>query len=361
MTELRSPNDRAHGAGRPHAAPPPPTHHPLLAGLRAATRRRLALLVLLVGVGVVALPTGGQAQTVGFPSVGTAFDRAGSFAVTVNAESAHTYYAPTTLGAGGVRHPVILWGNGTFNTPSTYDSFLRHLASHGFIVAAANTSNSGSGREILAGLDNLTAKDRTAGNRFAGKVDLTRVAAMGYSQGGGGAMAAARDARVDATIAIQPWRASTSGIRVPTLYLAGSSDAVVSASSVRGYYNASSGVPAAYANVRGATHFEVLGDGGRFRGPATAWARYFLMADSNARSTFIGTSCTLCTSSALAEYQANTRLATSGPISPPTTIPPTTTPTTAAPTTAPTTTPPTTTPPTTTPPTTCRWWQWWCR
>jgi len=354
MTELCSSNDRAHGAGRPTAAPPPPTHHPRLARLGAATRRRLVLLVLLVGVGVVALPTGGQAQTVGFGSVGTAFDRTGPFAVTVNAESAHTYYAPTTLGAGGLRHPVILWGNGTFNTPSTYDAYLRHLASHGFIVAAANTSNSGSGREILAGLDNLTTKDRTAGNRFAGKVDVGRVAVMGYSQGGGGAMAAARDSRVDTTIAIQPWQASTSGIRVPTLYLAGSSDAVVSASSVRGYFNASSGVPAAYANVRGATHFEVLGDGGRFRGPATAWARYYLMADANARSTFIGASCTLCTSSALTEYQANARLATSGPISPPTT-PPSTTPTTT-----PTTAPPTTAPPTTRPPSTCRWW-WWCR
>ena len=82
---------------------------------------------------------------------------------------------------------------------------------------------------MLAGLDNLTTKDRTAGNRFNGKVDLTRVAAMGYSQGGRGAMAAAHDSRVDATVTIQPWNASASGVRVPTLYLAGSSDAVVDA------------------------------------------------------------------------------------------------------------------------------------
>ena len=140
---------------------------------------------------------------------------------------------------------------------------------------------------------------------------------------------------------------------MPTLYLAGSADAVVSASSVEGYFNASSSVPAAFGNLRGATHFEVLGSGGGFRGPATAWVRYFLMADQNAKGTFIGSTCTLCTSSAWTRYRANARLATSVPIGPPPTTPTTTTPTTAPP--APTTTT------TTAPPATCGWWQWWCR
>jgi len=317
---------------------------------RAALRRSLALVLLLLTLGALTAPWRAEAQAApAFPSVGTRFDAVGPYAVTVARESAHTYYSPTTLGANGLRHPVILWGNGTFNTPSTYDAFLRHLASHGFIVVAANTSNSGTGREILAGLDNLTAKNGQSTNRFFAKVDLTRVAAMGYSQGGGGAMNAARDPRVDTTVAIQPWQASTSGIRVPTLYVAGSSDAVVSSSSVRGYFNASTGVPAAFGVFGGATHFEVLGDGGRFRGPATAWVRYFLMADANAKSTFIGASCTLCTSSALTEYRTNGRLATALPIGGGTTPPPTTAP--PAPTTS-----------TTAPSPTCGWWNWWyCR
>ena len=342
-------------AGAPTGAPAG-TPTPGRTARTARTWARAALLALLVAVGLAVVPGGVEAQTGGFPPVGTRFDSTGPYAVTVARESAHTYYSPTTLGANGLRHPVIIWGNGTFNTPSTYDAFLRHLASHGFIVAAANTSSSGSGREMLAGLDNLTTKNNQSGNRFNGKVDLTRVAAMGYSQGGGGAMAAARDPRVDTTVAIQPWRGSTTGIRVPTLYLAGSADAVVSASSVEGYFNASSSVPAAFGNLRGATHFEVLGSGGGFRGPATAWVRYFLMADQNAKGTFIGSTCTLCTSSAWTRYRADTRLATAVPIGPPPGPPPTT---------PPTTTPPTTTPPapttTTAPPATCSWWQWWCR
>ena len=324
---------------------------------RRDRRRRGGLAVALVGLlALLGVPLVAQAQTGGFPSVGTAFDRTGPSAVSVVRESAHTYYAPSDPGASGVRHPVILWGNGTFNSPSTYDAFLRHLASHGFIVAAANTSNAGSGREMLAGLDQLTAKDARRGDRFEGAVDLTRVAAMGYSQGGGGAMAAARDPRVDTTVAIQPWRGSTTGVRVPTLYLAGSSDTVVRASSVEGYFEQSSGVPAAFGNLRGASHFEVLGDGGGFRGPATAWLRWFLMGDALGRDVFVGARCTLCTSSAWTEYRANARLPLAGPVGPP----PTTTPPTPTP---PSTTPPTTAPPPPDPAPTCFWWFFWriCR
>lgn len=326
-------------------------------------RAALSLIAVLVGVGAFAAPKGVDAAPTSFPSVGTNFAGPGPFAVTVAAESAHTYFSPTTLGTNG-KHPVILWGNGTFNTPSTYTAYLTHLASHGFIVAAANTSNSGSGREMLAGLDNLTTKNSQAGNRFFGQVDLTRVAVMGYSQGGGGAMAAAKDPRVDTTVAIQPWNASASGIRVPTLFMSGSSDTVVNPTTVEGYFNSSSGVPAAYGNLRGATHFEVLGDGGGFSAPATAWVRYFLMGDPNAKGMFIGASCTLCTSSAWASYRANARLATATPIDPPVTVPTTSstvpaTTSTTVPATTSTTTRPTTT--TTRPPTTCLWWQWWCR
>ena len=126
-----------------------------------ARLRPFRLLVLLLaaalGAAVLALvPRGADAQAPGLPPVGTNFAAAGPYQVTVQTDSAHTYYSPATLGQNGVKHPIILWGNGTGTTPPIYDGLLRHFASHGFVVAAANTSNAGSGNEMLAGLDNLT-------------------------------------------------------------------------------------------------------------------------------------------------------------------------------------------------------------
>src|SRR4051812_34799638 len=131
-----------------------------------------------------------HAQTPGIPSVGSRFAERGPYSVTVSRESDHTYYSPSMLGGGGARHPVILWGNGTTARPIVYDALLRHFASHGFIVAAVNTPQAGSGQEMLAGLDNLTRFNSQPGHRFHGKVDLDRVGATGHSQGGGGAIEA---------------------------------------------------------------------------------------------------------------------------------------------------------------------------
>src|SRR3954452_3305415 len=79
---------------------------------------------------------------------------AGPFAVTTQQTGVgQTIYRPAQLGTlGCTTHPVILWGNGTGTTPSTYDALLRHWASHGFIVAAANTTQPYSGKEMLGGL-----------------------------------------------------------------------------------------------------------------------------------------------------------------------------------------------------------------
>ena len=72
-------------------------------------------------------------------------------------------------------------------------------------------------------------------------------------------------------------------------------------------FDQSTGIPAAYAELAGATHFTPVGDAGGFRGPATAWARWQLADDTNGRGLFVGASCGLCTSADW-EYEANSRL-----------------------------------------------------
>jgi hypothetical protein len=309
-----------------------------------ARLRSFRLLVLLLavtlGAGVLAVvPRGAGAQAPGLPPVGTDFAATGPYQVTVQTDSAHTYYSPATLGQNGVEHPIILWGNGTGTTPPIYDGLLRHFASHGFVVAAANTSNAGSGNEMLAGLNNLTTFNGQSGNRFFGHLDLEHVGATGHSQGAGGAVAAARDPRVDTIFPLQGYGAPTRTTGLTAVYFAGQNDTILTPTIVRSSFTGSSGIPAAYAELAGATHFVPVGNAGGFRGPATAWARWHLAGDGNGRGLFVGSGCGLCRSPDWSAYEANARLQSLGAPATTTTRPSTTS-TTTAPSTTTTVVPP---------------------
>lgn len=266
-----------------------------------ARRRALRpLLALVLTLGVLAGC---------WPSVGTNFGNTGPFPdVAVRQDSANTYYWPTNLGAQNRKHPVVLWGNGTFLNPGSYDALLRHLASHGFVVAAANTSNALSGQEMLAGLDHLTTFNGDPSSVFYNKVDLTRVAAIGHSQGGGGAINAGADPRVDTVIGIQPFLGTDSGLHGPVLYLSGEADTVISPASVLAKYDGQgTRIPAAYAEAAGGTHTDPIVNGNEYRAPITAWLRWQLMGDANGRDQYVGP-CAYCSSSLWSDYRTNAPL-----------------------------------------------------
>jgi hypothetical protein len=206
-------------------------------------------------------------------------------------------------------HPVTLWGNGTGSSPAVYDGLLRHWASYGFIVAAADTPNSGSGQEILAGLTVLTAANASPGSIYFGKVDTGRVGASGHSQGGGGAIAAGADPRVSVTVPIQPGPSGdVNSLHGPMFILAGQLDiVVVPLLLVVPRYSAATHIPAVYGELAGASHTTPTGNGGGYRGPTTAWFRYWLADDQNARSMFLGpdSSCGLCQDPAWSDVRRN--------------------------------------------------------
>jgi hypothetical protein len=240
-----------------------------------------------------------------FPPV-TSFSAPGPFATTRQAGgSTCTIFRPTTLGQGGVTHPVILWGNGTFSSPSNYAALLTHLASHGFIVAAANTSNAGNGSQMIACLNFMTTQNNTSGSVYFQRVDLARVGASGHSQGGAGTIMAGRDARVKATAPMEPFitfipgggtfsTASIGQQRGPMFLLSGSADTVATPSRHQQPVFNGTNVPVVWGTLAGATHSVPSGSGGGMRGPVTAWFRAKLMDDANAARVFPAT-CTLCT------------------------------------------------------------------
>lgn len=259
-----------------------------------------AALLSLSATAMAALPdTPGTA----FPSV-SSFDNSGPYATTSQSEGPGcTIFRPSTLGQNGVRHPVILWGNGTGASPSGYAALLTHWASHGFVVAAADTSNAGSGQEMLACLSYLQQQSSGSYGTYVGKLNLGRVGAAGHSQGGGGTIMAGQDDRVRTTAPFQPYTiglghntASQSKQKGPMFLMTGGADTIavpyLNAQPV--YYRAN--VPVFWGERRYVGHFEPAGNGGAYRGPSTAWFRYQLMNDQTARNQFVGTLCGLCTS-----------------------------------------------------------------
>jgi pimeloyl-ACP methyl ester carboxylesterase len=255
----------------------------------------LAAVLTVAGLSLLS-PAAASAPVDGAP-VGTlaasprTWEVPGPYAVTVAPRgTTHTLYYPTNLGAGGVQHPILIWGNGTGATVAEYEFALKHLASWGFVVAAANTGQSGSGAEMLDGARFLIAEDKRVGSPFYGKLDETKVGASGHSQGGGGAVVVGADPLVDTTVPIQPGpQGNTTELRGPAFFIAGQNDWIVPSFYVRSRYSWATQVPAVFGELRGADHFFPGETRTRVLGPVTAWFRFWLMGDEATRGVFFGT------------------------------------------------------------------------
>ena len=213
-----------------------------------------------------------------------------------------TIFRPETLTG---KSPIVLWGNGTGQTPARYAQMLNQLATNGFVVAAANTTNPGDATQMLACLDYLTAQNGTAGSLYEGKLDLTRVGASGHSQGGGGAIMAGRDARIKTTAPIMPY---TIGLRYvdgaqalqhgPMFMLSGGNDTIAVPARNQHPVFDTANVPIFWATLVGASHLVPMQpDSGPYRPVMIAWFRYQLMGDAAAGRLFVGPMCGLCTAS----------------------------------------------------------------
>lgn len=219
-------------------------------------------------------------------------ENGGHDVIKVSGGSSCTIYRPADLVGD---HPIILWGNGTGNSPSPYDSGLSHWASWGFVVAAANTTNAGRGTEMIACLNWLS------NSSIRDFLDLSSVGASGHSQGGGGAIMAGRDSRIDATA---PFAAYTVGLghsnsshsqqSGPMLLLSGSSDFIASPNGNQKPVFDNANVPVFWATVEGAGHSEGSGTFGSFRGISTAWFLYLLTGDNSVADFFEGNNCEFC-------------------------------------------------------------------
>jgi hypothetical protein len=214
--------------------------------------------------------------------------------------------------------PVITWGNGTCAQPEGYGALLRYVASYGYFVIAANSRWVGSGTEQMRALDYAAAANMDSSSPYYGKLDMSRVGAMGHSQGGSSTVSAANaDSRIlDAIV----FNASDSGVNKPYLAVSGDMDitgytASSMASAINGasiaaaylyYHN-----PAGMGSLKG--HLPLMLSPERVVKPTVAWWEMMFRSDAASKNYFVGATCLLCTMDAStdvgsADYGANTLL-----------------------------------------------------
>jgi hypothetical protein len=165
---------------------------------------------------------GGGGDTVPFD---TLYDRAagdGNCSVTIDSTFGSTLYIPSDPGNPNAQFNVLVWGNGTGGSSSTYSTLLNSVASHCIAVAAANTASAGSGTAMASALSSM--RSQHADILLPDHIVCT----AGHSQGGGGAFNAANLTDADCTIPVQPDTIFTTQIDDP---LASDVEAIVLTSS----------------------------------------------------------------------------------------------------------------------------------
>jgi pimeloyl-ACP methyl ester carboxylesterase len=228
-------------------------------------------------------------------------------------------YYPSNYARLGFKSPIITWGNGTNATPPMYSTLLDHFASYGFTVIASTLLNTGSGREIDAAAHYLIAQNAQAGSVFNDRLAVDRVAAVGHSQGAGGATrAATNDPTVIKTLMTfslpdTKWVGANpdcptaadclfdpSRLTRPAFFISthGPLDSIIAppatetafytsvhAHAALGIISRSDGTVADHSTIQDTTHG---GKPGGFLGYATAWLEYRLLGNTNAAAAFSG-------------------------------------------------------------------------
>ena len=275
---------------------------------RARTARRLSTLAALAVVLVATTLTGCVSSTV----------RAG---VTMEEDPGlanHTIFRPTELDDVDDPMPVVLWGEGGCIAPGgTYANFLSEIANEGYLVIA-DLPIASPGFDtpdiLLEGATWAIAENTRPGSKYFGRLDTTKIAAMGQSCGGLLALHAGTDPRISTVVA---WNSGIfdigglggaskddlANLQGPTMWVNSGPLDIAYPQAEKDFNDPRTTVPAVWANLdlsdRGgsvlgahlATFFEPKG--GAFTPVAIAWLDFQLKGDRKARKQFLGP-CHLC-------------------------------------------------------------------
>jgi hypothetical protein len=176
---------------------------------------------------------------------------------------------PKNIGMGGAKHPIFLWGPGAGTGPDTYDmkGHFDRWGSYGFVIYCPSMST-GDGTELKAGLDWLLKENESSSSALYQKLDTSKVAAGGHSQGSITTFAMASDPRLTTTIHISGGSFDGKGpdnLKHPVAYICGGADNLAGPNCMRDYENTK--VPVYYSTMDGVDHVSAARE---------AWKKDFL-------------------------------------------------------------------------------------
>ena len=304
--------------------------------MKAATGVVLALVLIAA---VPAL----RAQAPGAVSGGS-----GAFPAVMEADPGlptHMIYRPRDLSAlGATKLPIVVWGNGAcVNVGNAFRHFLAEIASHGYLAIAvgpmgpervvapavappvpppatgppnaaapARSRPPTTASQLIDGLNWAVAENARHGSPYYGKLEITKVAAMGMSCGGLQAIDAAHDPRVT-TLGV--WNSGVIGggpdprvlagadatkdslqtLRVPAIYVSGDASDIAFVNAEDDFKRLNH-IPVFRAWLEKMGHSGTYSEpnGGAFGKVAVAWLQWQLRGDASASRMFKGTDCGLC-------------------------------------------------------------------
>jgi len=209
----------------------------------------------------------------------------------VNGFGGGTIYYPTNVSQ---EMGAISIAPGFTNTQSAVEWWGPVLASRGFVVITINTNGrfdfpDSRSRQLDSALNYLIFLSDGSSSAISGLVDKNRLATMGYSMGGGGALTSAARNRLSATVPLSPWYNGTNTfnrIGVPSMILACENDGTASVNvHASPFYNRiPSSTQKAYVELNNGSHNCSTGQNGTYRSTIStygiSWLKRFLDKDS---------------------------------------------------------------------------------
>ncbi len=201
--------------------------------------------------------------------------------------------------------PLVNIGNASNTTAYDLIEAMEHLASWGFVVIGNMDKQTGTGASMSHTLDAFLALVARQDNQFHGRIDTTKIAIAGYSQGAFGAVMAATaypNSRMYKAVYLCScpqkqiginfkWGASDfSKIGAPLLMVAGTGDwdsKIISPEEAfqANFNETTDDFPVLAARHTYKDHEEMGGEGDPYM---TAWFCHYLKGDSTAGKAFIG-------------------------------------------------------------------------